>query len=37
MMDAVRTSKTSVYSIDTTQRYTPEDSQLHKISLLFHK
>jgi hypothetical protein len=29
MMEAVRTSKTSVYSNEATWRYTPEDSELH--------
>jgi hypothetical protein len=28
MMDAVRTSETSVYSSETTRRYMPEDSHL---------
>jgi hypothetical protein len=39
MMDAVRTSESSVYS-DTTQRYIPEDSELHTRSrenLKYHK
>jgi hypothetical protein len=29
MMDAVRTSETSVYSSEATRRYIPEDSHLH--------
>jgi hypothetical protein len=29
MMEAVRTSETSVYSNDTTRRYIPEGSRLH--------
>jgi hypothetical protein len=29
MMEAVRTSETSVYSKETTRRYIPEGSKLH--------
>jgi RNase P subunit RPR2 len=29
MIEAIRTSKTSVYSNDTTRRYISEDSKLH--------
>jgi hypothetical protein len=29
MMEAVRTSETSVHSNETTRRYIPEDSKLH--------
>jgi hypothetical protein len=31
MMEAVRTSETSVYSNDTTRRYMPEDSNIQEI------
>jgi hypothetical protein len=31
MMEAVRNPETSVYSNETTRRYTPEDSKLHII------
>jgi hypothetical protein len=35
MMEAVRTSKTSVYSNETTRRNVPESSHLHSICLFY--
>jgi hypothetical protein len=35
MIEAVRTSKTSVYSNETTRRYIPERSKLHIVFVEF--